>query len=60
MVFNNIIFMGNCCAIMGDAFKCCRKHSNVRAIMNNGQANALGRDLNDAVLAATNQTIMEN
>ena len=51
--------MGNCCASLGDAFKCCRKHSNAQAIMNNGKANAIGRDLDDAVLAATNQTINE-
>lgn len=53
--------MGNCCALVGDAFRCCTtKHPNQIAVVNNGVASAIGRDLDDAVLAATNQTIMEN
>jgi len=53
--------MGNCCALVGDAFRCCStRHPNAKAIMNNGLSSAIGRDIDDAVLAATNQTIMEN
>ena len=44
-------------AAIGDTFTCLRKHQNTGAISQNDQKFGIGRDLDDAVLAATNKSI---
>ena len=48
--------MGNVATAIGDGMSCMRTHQNTGAVMAGGQ-NATGRDLDDAVLAAVNQSI---
>eukprot|EP00347_Sterkiella_histriomuscorum_P017569 403348833 len=44
-------------AAIGDTFTCCRKHQNTGAISATNQRFGVGKDLDDAVLAATNRNI---
>ena len=46
--------MGNAATAMGDSFSCFRTHQNAGAVQSNISA---GKDLDDAVLAAVNQSI---
>lgn len=48
--------MGNAATSVGDGMSCFRTHQNVGSVQAGGIA-ASGRDLNDAVLAAVNQSI---
>lgn len=41
-------------ASIGDTFSCCRKHSNTKSITSTNQKFGIGKDLDEAVLAATN------
>ena len=49
--------MGNLTTAMGDAFSCLRKHENAGAVRSTASSLGIGRDLDDAVLAATNKSI---
>ena len=44
-------------ASLGDVFTCLRKHENAAAVSSGPNRMGLGRDLDDAVLAATNHNI---
>ena len=46
--------MGNSLTAAGDTLTCFRKHHNTQAIYQGDQRFGIGRDLDDAVLAATN------
>lgn len=47
-------------ASLGDTFTCFRKHENAGAVQSGSGRLGLGRDLDDAVLAATNRSIAQN
>lgn len=49
--------MGGTLAKTGDVFTCLRKHENAEAIHSTIQKFGVGQDLDEAVLAATNQAI---
>jgi hypothetical protein len=50
--------MGNTAATaLGDTFTCFRKHENQGSVVSGGGKMGVGRDLDDAVLAATNKNI---
>ena len=49
--------MGGSAAKAGDAFACFRAHSNKGAVSTTTQKFGAGRDLDDAVIAATNKSI---
>ena len=49
--------MGNMATGVGDALSCFRKHSNSEAIRSSNKVMGIGRDIDDAVLAATNKSI---
>ena len=51
--------MGTSLSCCGDVFTCCRKHGNADAVYSNNQKYGVGRDLDDAVLAATNKNMDE-
>ena len=44
-------------AAIGDTFTCCRKYENVGAVHNQNQKFGIGKDIDEAVLAATNKSI---
>ena len=44
-------------AAIGDTFSCCRKHQNTNSISASNQKFGIGRDLDEAVLAATNLNV---
>lgn len=52
--------MGNAATAMGDIFSCMRKHENAGAVRATQSNFSVGRDLDDAVLAATNKSIANN
>ena len=52
--------MGNSATVMGDTFTCFRKHENQEAVQSGLSRMGQGRDLDDAVLAATNRSIDAN
>ena len=53
--------MGNeASASMGDTFSCFRKHENQEAVQSGQSKMGLGRDLDEAVLAATNRGLENN
>ena len=52
--------MGNIATGIGDAMTCMRKHENADAVRSSNRPLGIGRDLDDAVLAATNKSIEEN
>ena len=47
-------------ASIGDTFTCFRKHENAGAVQSGTGRLGMGRDLDDAVLAATNRSIAAN
>jgi len=47
-------------AAIGDAFTCFRKHENQGAVSSGVSRFGQGRDLDDAVLAATNRSMVQN
>jgi hypothetical protein len=47
-------------ASLGDTFTCFRKHENAAAVQSGTGRLGMGRDLDDAVLAATNRSIAAN
>ena len=47
-------------ASVGDTFTCFRKHENAGAVQSGTGRLGMGRDLDDAVLAATNRSIAAN
>ena len=47
-------------ASVGDTFTCFRKHENAAAVQSGTSKMGMGRDLDDAVLAATNRSIAAN
>lgn len=49
--------MGNAATAVGDNLTCFRKHENAEAVQSGASRMGMGRDLDDAVLAATNKTI---
>ena len=49
--------MGNAATVVGDTLTCFRQHENSDAVQSGASRLGLGRDLDDAVLAATNKTI---
>ena len=49
--------MGTC---VGDTFTCGRKHENAAAVQSGTGKLGMGRDLDDAVLAATNRGLAQN
>ena len=51
--------MGNAATAIGDNMTCFRNHENAGAVQAGG-AMGTGRDLDDAVLAAVNQSINAN
>ena len=51
--------MGNAATAIGDNMTCFRQHENAGAV-SAGSAQGTGRDLDDAVLAAVNQSINAN
>lgn len=52
--------MGNIATGLGDAMTCMRKHENADAVRSSNRPLGIGRDLDDAVLAATNKSIEQN
>ena len=52
--------MGNAATAIGDNLTCFRKHENQGAVMSGAGRMGMGRDLDDAVLAATNKSIENN
>ena len=52
--------MGNAATVVGDNLTCFRKHENADAVMSGAGKMGMGRDLDDAVLAATNKTLENN
>ena len=57
---NSITKMGNAATAIGDNLTCFRKHENQGAVMSGAGKMGMGRDLDDAVLAATNKTLENN
>ena len=49
--------MGNAAVSLGDNFTCFRKHENQGAVASGSSRMGMGKDLDDAVLAATNKNI---
>ena len=49
--------MGNAAAHLGDNLTCFRKHENQGAVGSGASRMGMGKDLDDAVLAATNKNI---
>lgn len=47
-------------ATVGDTFTCFRKHENAGSVQSGTGKLGMGRDLDDAVLAATNRSIAQN
>lgn len=53
--------MGNkATTAVGDTFSCFRSHENQGAVQSGASRMGVGRDLDDAVLAATNRNIANN
>jgi len=49
--------MGNAATAVGDTLTCFRNHENRDAVQSGASKLGVGRDLDDAVLAATNKSI---
>ena len=52
--------MGAAATTLGDVCTCFRRHENQVAVHSGGSRLGIGRDLDDAVLAATNKSIQQN